>query len=126
MLDGSAFDASTQSPQENAGVAIQLPTNPSGDGTAPMAIITINRGASETLSLDVAWFESSSSIADGDRYTFTMTGADGAVVETDSEVVIYTQSTPNGPSCGPACLGSSVDRRTSRGSQSAEQETRGA
>jgi hypothetical protein len=83
-------------------VLLQLrPTSDAPSGWSPTVTVALRATDSAAPQIRVAWQDSSVRLANGDRYRFTMTTADGRAVASFSEAVTYNESYPNGPGCDP-------------------------
>ncbi len=68
---------------------------------------TVTVSGSSTLNIE--YFPGSTNyFADGDHYTVTLKNAAGQTLLSKETTVTYTKYYPNGPECGPLCLGANV------------------
>lgn len=83
-------------------------TPPTPEGPSANAMLSLTGAGS--LALVVAWSQNPSShVANGDRYTVTVTDAGGATLASLDKTATYVTSQPNGEDCGPTCQYAMLD-----------------
>ena len=76
----------------------------------PIADATLFATGAGSLALTVSWRQNPPGhVANGDRYTVTVTDAGGATVGSFDKTATYTTNQPNGADCAPTCQFATLD-----------------